>query len=139
MSKYEATIKLNNITIKVGSDTWKGIFEEIAGAHEVFGEKECGLCHCKDIKPIQRKTKKVTGKKVEVYNYAEYVCQNSECRARLTLTPLYDDPDRIFPCRTLIPDGPEKGKPNCENGKYGPHNGWTKYRGHAQDSPTVEE
>lgn len=35
--------------IEVESETIKGLFEELAEAQEIFGARECDLCHSKDL------------------------------------------------------------------------------------------
>lgn len=121
----KATVRPNKSTvIEVEGETQKELFKEMASAHEVFGEKQCGLCQCEEIVPAYRTV--TQGKKT--YEYPEYHCTNPKCRARLSLGSMMEG-GGLFPIRKLIEDGPEKGKPDREKGVYGPHNGWSRYKG----------
>lgn len=109
----------NGLVIKVEGDNQKELFEEIASAVEVFGEGSCGLCNSTKIKPVVRE--------VEKNVFYEYVCQ--ACNARLNLSVRNDKTNRLFPKRKLMPDGRPESLAKNEKGNYGPHRGWTKYRG----------
>jgi len=111
----EAQLRLpNGIVLKVEGDTQKELFEEIASSYEVFAESKCGLCQSTDIKPVVR----VSGE----YDFPEYHCQ--KCYARLSLGQNQKG-GGLFPIRKLTPEG----KPDREKGSFGPHNGWSKYKG----------
>lgn len=115
--------------IKLVAEKQKDLFKALASAHEVFGEKECGLCKGPDIVPVWRQTTRVTGKKVETFEFPEYHCQNPQCRARLSLGTINDDTGTLFPQRRLMPDGKVPGKKdNKELAKHGPHRGWTRWK-----------
>lgn len=101
--------------ITVEAATPKDLFEEMAMAYEVFNETACGLCGSTNIRPSHRS--------VDKYHYYEYQCQ--DCHAKLAMSQSSDQPGRIFPNRKLLPNG----KPSLKEGQYGPHRGWTKYRG----------
>jgi hypothetical protein len=58
----------------------------------------------------------------------EYHCQKPGCRARLALGCMMEG-GRLFPARKLDKDG----KPNRENGSFGPHQGWTKFKGEPKE------
>ena len=73
------------------------------------------------------KTRSVEKNK-KVYEYFEMSCTNSKCRARLSYGQRQDG-GGIFPVRKLDTNG----KPDRETGAYGPHNGWSKYRGENKD------
>ena len=116
----KATIKLNNILVEVEAEKQNELFSQLAQVSEIFGESKCGLCGGTAIKPTVRHV--TSGKKT--YDYYEWVCLNQACRAKLSLGQNLEG-DTLFPKRKLDP----KGKPDSENGKYGKHNGWSKYRG----------
>lgn len=115
-----ANIRLKNMMVEVEAETQKELFQQIALASEVFGEKKCGLCGSEDIFPAYRTV--TQGKKS--FEYPEYHCQNPACRARLSIGCNMEG-GTLFPQRKLD----DKGKPDRETGQYGKHNGWTKYRG----------
>lgn len=104
--------------ITVEAATPKDLFEEMAMAYEVFNETACGLCGSTNIRPSHRS--------VDKYHYYEYQCQ--DCHAKLAMSQSSDQPGRIFPNRKLLLNG----KPSLKDGKTGPHQGWTKYRGDNQ-------
>ncbi len=121
----KAQVKVNPTTIvEVEAETQKDLFREVASAHEIFGEKVCGLCGCERIVPHWRTATRVTGKKSETFEYSEWRCTNQDCRARLSLGVMNDGSDRLFPNRKLTAEG----KPSLE-GSYGEHQGWSRYRG----------
>jgi hypothetical protein len=115
--------------IELQAEKQKDLFKALASAHEVFGEKECGLCKCPDIVPVWRTATRMTGKKVETFEFPEYHCQNPKCRARLSLGTINDDTGTLFPQRRLMPDGKVPGKQdNKEHARHGDHRGWTTWR-----------
>jgi hypothetical protein len=124
----KATRQLKQGLIEVEGDTQPELFKAIASAVEVFDEAKCGLCGCEDILPVVRKNK-------DGDDFFEYQCRglikNQEgkterCRAYLYLGQNKDKKAAgLFPVRALD----EKGKPDRTSGKYGRHNGWTRYRG----------
>lgn len=122
----KATIRLKVGNIEVEAETQKELFQLISSAHEVFNEKRCGLCGSEEITPVYRTVSQ--GKKT--FEYPEYHCQNPQCRARLSLGCAMEG-GTLFPHRKLD----EQGKPDRENGKWGKHNGWTKFKGAAATTP----
>lgn len=124
----KAQVKVSpNLIVEVESPKQKDLFKAIASAHEVFGEKECGLCHSKDISPAWRTVTVIKGKKTETYEYPEWHCR--ECRARFSLGTINDDTGTLYPIRKLLPNGQPAGKEEKDKATYGPHNGWSKYKG----------
>ena len=115
----EATIRLagGSRLVKVEGETAKDLFENMAMAYEVFNETACGLCGSTNIRPVHRVADK--------YHFYEYHCQEPGCWARLSLGQLNDNNGALFPVRKLM----ENGKPSFKLGDYGPHKGWTKYKG----------
>lgn len=125
----KAEVKVNNRTIiTVEGETQKDLFREMASACEVFGEKRCGLCGCEDIIPVWRTVTQLKGKKTETFEYPEYHCTKHDCRARLTLS-FNMEGGTMFPNRKLLENGKPATGDDREKGKFGKHNGWTKYRG----------
>lgn len=130
----KAIVPLKNCSIEVEAETQKDLFQQMASAHEVFGEQKCGLCGSANIAPAWRTV--TQGKKV--YDYPEYHChgfvkdektgKNARCGARLSLGSMMEG-GVLFPMRKLVEEGPEKGKPDREKGKFGSHNGWTRFKG----------
>lgn len=120
-------IKPNKSTIvELDGETQKDLFEQMASAYEVFGERCCGLCGCEDIVPFWRVSTKQVGKKTEEYEYPEWHCRNPKCRARLTLSFNLEG-GTMFPNRKLLPDGQPATGEKREQGQHGPHNGWTRW------------
>jgi len=123
------------IIIEIEAAKQKDVFKMAASAHEVFGEKSCGVCNGTDIYPAWRTVTVVQGKKVETHEFPEWHC--SDCRARLSLGTMNDDTGILFPKRKLMPaTNTEKtnGKPpgkkdDGSKATYGPHRGWTTYKG----------
>lgn len=140
----KAQVKVGpNTIIDIEAGKQKDLFKGIASAHEVFGEKSCGLCGCTNITPTWRTVTVVKGKKTETFEFPEYHCQGvlengRRCGARLSLGTINDDTGTLYPQRRLIIEGGKKdqGRPPSKQekeegvtGDYGPHNGWTRYRG----------
>lgn len=121
----KAQIRLKNITVEVEAETQKELFGAAASAAEVFGESECGLCKSADIRPVVRH---VAGAKNKQFDYYEMQCMNTKCRAKLAFGCNLEG-GSLFPKRKLK----ENGEPDMAEGKFGPHNGWTKYRGEPKD------
>ncbi len=120
--------KINkSVIVKVEGDQTKDVFKDMAAAEEVFGEVASGLCGCENIRMVVRKNK-------DEEDFYEYQCQGREegrrCGAYLALGQNKKG-GGLFPIRALIDTtgGPEHGKPDRERGKFGPHNGWSRYRG----------
>ncbi len=107
-------MKLGKLVVKVDGDTQKELFKTLAETAEVFGETKCGLCGSDDIKPVVR----VVGED----DFPEWHC--NVCQARLSLGQNRKG-GGLFPIRKLT----ENGKPDRATGKFGKHNGWTKYKG----------
>lgn len=111
-------------TIEIDCDSIKDVFRTIGSVTEILNEEKCGLCGNTS---IVLKTRSVE-KDRKVYEYFEMSCTNLKCRARLAYGQRQEG-GGIFPIRKL--DG--NGKGDRENGTYGPHNGWSKYRGENKD------
>ena len=136
------------IVVDVEAEKQKDLFKKAASAHEVFGETKCGLCGSTNIKPVWRTVTVINGKKPETFEFPEYHCfhvfeeTGRRCGARLSMGTINDDTGTLFPQRRLIPD--EKGrkdlgrvpnkedKKNNNNGEYGEHNGWTRFKGRVE-------
>lgn len=119
--------------ITVEGDDQKELFKAMSGAFEVFDEQQCGLCGCKNIRPVTRKNK-------DDEEFHEYRCLglidvvvDGKPRKKGCGGYLYLGQNKkgggLFPVRQLD----EKGKPDRDKGKYGNHNGWTRYRGEPKD------
>jgi hypothetical protein len=119
----QATIKLadGQRLVTVNGETQKDLFESMATAYEVFGETQCGLCGSTNIRPVVRI--------VDKFRFYEYSCQEPGCWAKLTFGQAQEG-GGLFPKRKLL----DNGKPD-KDGEFGPHKGWTKYRGDNQDEP----
>lgn len=109
------------IILEVDGETQKDVFDKLASASEIFGEKICGLCSCKELSFVKRT--------IDGNDYYELKCTNSECLAKLSIGQSKKNKGELFPKRKLISSGPQKGKPDTKNGQYGSHNGWTKWMG----------
>lgn len=116
----KATVPFKICTVEIEGANVKELFREIATLSEVFNEEKCGVCGGTDIVP---KTRDVEKSK-KTYEYFEISCNNPKCRARLSFGQKQDG-FGIFPIRKLDANG----KPDRENGSYGSHNGWSKYKG----------
>lgn len=131
----KAQVKVNSTTIvEVEAGKQKDLFKAIASAHEVFGEKKCGLCGGTDILPVWRTVTTVKGKKTETYEYPEYHCQGvaqgKRCGARLALGTINDDSGTLYPTRKLLPNGQpvtKEQRDKGETGTYGAHRGWHRF------------
>ena len=122
---FKAQVRTSpTILIEVTGDNQKDLFSAIAGAMEVFSEKECGLCGGTSLRLVHRKS----GLKGE-FDYHECACNG--CGARLTYSQSGDKVS-LFPNRKLMPNG-KPGNPKKKEGEYGKHNGFTKYRGDATE------
>lgn len=132
----KAQVKVTPSTIiECEADKQKDLFKAVASAHEVFGEKKCGLCGSADIAPAWRTVTVVKGKKTETYEYPEYHCKNPACRARLGMGTINDDTGTLYPNRKLKADGQPLTKEDKENGvegKYGGHQGWHRWKPQAE-------
>lgn len=120
----KAIVPFKICTIEINSENVKDLFREIASLAEIFNEEKCGACGGTDIVP---KTRNVEKNK-KSYEYFEMNCGNPKCRARLSFGQKQDG-SGIFPIRKLDANG----KPDRENGSYGQHNGWSKYKGGSVD------
>jgi hypothetical protein len=126
----KAQLRLKRMWVEIEGASQVELFGQAARVFEVFGEERCGLCGGEDIVPVVRK---VLWKKKEC-DYHEWHCQNGDCRARLSLSANMDK-QGLFPNRRLLASGePATGDKRGE-GRFGPHNGWTKWRG----EPKAEE
>jgi hypothetical protein len=122
----QATIKLadGQRLVTVEGETQKDLFEQMAMAYEVFNETHCGICGSTNIRPVHRVADK--------FHFYEYQCQEESCRAKMSFGQSSENPGSMFPIRQLLPNG----KPSWKDGSYGPHKGWTKYRGDNQEEPS---
>ncbi len=121
----KANIKVSPTTIvEVEGADIKELFRKRAEAEEVMGEKGCGLCEDTAIRYVVRE---VTTKK-GAFSYFEAHCQNPGCRARLSYGQ-GKDMKSLFPKRRLG----KNGEPDMENGTFGQHNGWSKFKGEPDD------
>jgi hypothetical protein len=120
----KATIRLagGNRMVEVDGENQKDLFESMAMAYEVFGETQCGLCGSTNIRPVVRI--------VDKFRFYEYSCQEPGCWAKLTFGQAQEG-GGLFPKRKLL----DNGKPD-KDGEFGPHKGWTKYRGDNQEEPS---
>lgn len=136
----KVTVKVNpTTTVEVEGSKQKDLFKAVASAHEVFGEKKCGLCGSADIVQAWRPVTVVKGKKTETFEFPEYQCQSlykdadgkyKRCGARLALGTINDDTGTLFPIRKLV-DGKrpatKEEKDAGNGGTYGPHKGWHRW------------
>ena len=123
----KAVVNTKRGAIEVEGDDQAELFKAMAQVQEVFDEVKCGLCGCTNIRQVVRKNK-------DEEEFYEYQCQgiidNKEkgtkerCKAYLALGQNKKG-GGLFPIRALD----EKGKPDRATGKFGRHNGWTRYRG----------
>lgn len=97
------------LLIEIEEKSQKGLFEALAEAQEVFGEKVCGKCKGTDLKFSVRTNK-------DEDKFYEIVCQ--KCGARLSFG-CHKKGDTLFPKRM---EEDEKG-----NKKYLNNHGWTKW------------
>jgi hypothetical protein len=118
----KAHVRCKWATVEVEGENPKNLFSAISRAYEVFSEPCCGLCGKDDIRPVVRVV--TSGKKT--FEYFEYQCNS--CFAKLSLGQS-NEGGGLFPKRKLD----KEGKPDLQNGEYGPHRGWTKYRGPAHE------
>jgi hypothetical protein len=116
----KAIVPMKICTVEIEGQSVKDIFREIATLSEIFSEEKCGLCRGNEIRPNTRNVKN--------FEYFEMICLNPKCRARLSFGQKADGTG-IFPTRKLDANG----KPDRENGTYGQHNGWSKYRGEGKE------
>lgn len=153
----KAQVKVSSSTIiDVEAGKQKDLFKGIASAHEVFGEKRCGLCGCESITPVWRTVTVVKGKKTDFFEFPEWHCNGlvevkedgntfkRRCGARLALGTINDDTGTLFPQRRLIFKEDDKSKefgrqPSKEEkdngimGEYSRGQGWTRYKGEQKD------
>jgi hypothetical protein len=113
-----------DLSVEVEGETQKDLFRELAGAAEIFGERQCGLCGSGEIAPVYRTV--TQGKKC--FEYPEWHCH--ACGGRLALGSMMEG-GRLFPHRKLD----ASGKPDREHGMSGKHHGWTLYRGDKDGAP----
>jgi len=145
-----AEVRVNpNMTVTIEAAKQKDLFKLAASAHEVFGEKSCGICGCTNIVPVWRTATTGAGKNVETFEFPEYRCLGFDkkidafCRAKLCLGTINDDTGTLFPHRALVesPTGmrpPTKAEKKAGNsGKWGPHRGWHRYVKSEQQAAVV--
>lgn len=118
------TVPFRICTVEIESANVKDAFRQMSVLAEIFNEEKCGVCGCEDIVPKSREVEK----NKKTYEYFEMACSNPKCRARLSFGQRADG-SGIFPTRKLD----SNGKPDRENGSYGQHNGWSKYRGESKE------
>lgn len=115
-------------SIEIESDKETELFEGMSRAYEVFAESRCGACQGEEIYPVTR----TVGSGKQEFKYHEWKCR--KCGAVLNLGQ--QDGGGLFPKRRLNEQGaPAKAG---EEGKFGAHNGWTKYRGRPKEEEPAE-
>lgn len=132
----KAQVKVSpNVIVEVEGAKQKDIFKAVCSAHEVFGEKKCGLCGSSEIVPVWRTVTTVKGKKTETYEYPEYHCQavkdGQRCGARLAIGTINDDTGTLYPIRKLVNGerpATKSEKDAGNSGNYGKHNGWHRWK-----------
>jgi phage FluMu protein Com len=97
-----------NLTIEVEAEQQKDLFRVLAGAQEVFGEKNCGKCKSGDVLFRVRTVKGL--------EFFELVC--GRCRAVLQLG-VHREGGTLFPRRHAELEGGVK--------EWLPDNGWKKW------------
>lgn len=114
--------------IRIEGETQRDVFDKFSEMADVFAERCCGLCQSEDITPRRRVA---TGDKGKKFDYYSWQCNNPECRAQLNIGQYNDGGiGGMFAKRRLDRDG----NPDGENVSFGPHNGWTRYRGEPVDN-----
>lgn len=128
----KATIKVKHGLVEVEGEEQKDLFKEMASVYEIFDEQKCGLCGSKNVRMVVRKNK-------DAEDFFEFQCHGiiangtQRCRAYLYIGQNKKG-GGLFPVRALD----ERGKPDRETGKFGKHNGWTRYRGEPKEAaPTA--
>ena len=101
--KAQIRLQANRVVIEVEAATQKELFAALAGAEEVFGVEQCGLCGSRNPRFL---TRHQSG-----FVFYEMVCANSECRARLELGQSTD-------LKTLFP------RRKDDEGNRLPNGGW---------------
>lgn len=119
----KAHLRCNGVTFEVEGASQKELFKNLAALQEVFAETTCGVCGSDEVRFAVRT--------VEENDYHEMVCcaSGEQCGARLSFGQAKKG-GTLFPIRKLD----SKGKPDRVNGRYGPHRGWTKFRGNAVET-----
>jgi DNA-directed RNA polymerase subunit RPC12/RpoP len=112
----EATFKVKEgLVFKVEDKTETGIFEQLAGLQDVFGETTCGLCGKHNLRFAVRR--------VEDSNYYEVQCQ--DCGGKLALSKNKKG-ETLYSVRKL-----KNGLPAKYDDKEGPFDyktkGWHKW------------
>lgn len=123
----KAVYHLKNVSIEADGEDIKEVLGLLSPALEFFAEPRCGLCGCEDLRPNVRKVGEGKG----AFTYYELHC--TKCHARLSYGQAKSG-DSLFPKRRLDKDG----RPDNENGSYGPHNGWTKFKGYPKEEEAAE-
>lgn len=75
MSKVTVRLTPTGTWIEIEAETPKDAFKQASAYAEVFGEKHCAVCGCKDLR-YQVRTH-------DDNDYYELVCTNQECRCTL--------------------------------------------------------
>ena len=101
------------IQIETDADKQSELFEQIAAVQEVFGEKECGKCKCKQLNFVVRTDK-------EENKYYELHCP--KCFAKLAFG-IHKKGGTIFPKRKDNEEGDITGEPH----KWLPDHGWMRW------------
>lgn len=110
-----AELNTGKVKLTVQGNTQTELFKAMADAEEIFGEDTCGLCFKKNV-IFQVRT-------VDDNDYFEMSCKT--CGAKLAFGQNKNKKGCLFPKRKLDKDG----KPDMKKGDYGPHKGWTKFKG----------
>lgn len=125
----KVTKTIGSYTFTVENASVKKVWEDLASINEVFGDEKCGCCGSKNITPSFR----VVEKNKKSYDYYEMKCLETKCRARLSYGQ-HQEGGGIFPHRKLGEDG----RADRVNGQYGPHNGWSRFKGAAAEASEPE-
>ncbi len=108
--------------VEVQGETDAEVFRQLASFDEVFAQHtHCGLCGCTD---LFFNTREVAG-----IEFFEVCCGDPKCGARLSMGQMKVKKGKLFPIRQLT----KEGKPSRKDGRFGPHNGWTLFRGRESD------
>lgn len=129
---FTATIRTPHGDFSVQAEEPIELWEGVSVINELFSETRCGLCGCTDLRITTRKNK-------DEEKFHEMVCcglidvqENGKTVKKRCGAYLFIGQNRkgggLFPVRQLL----ENGKPQRDGGKFGRHNGWTRFRGEAK-------
>lgn len=118
MLKVETKVN-SKTTVVAEGETPLDVFTTLATLQELFGEEKCGKCGCENLTYRVR----TVGEGKKTYTYPELVCQNWECRAKLSYGQMENG--GLFPVRYVREDG-ENVKVDGKNVVKGSW-GWVKF------------